>query len=205
MADFRPINSAEVAVDSPLTQQLFDALRQNPRAIIENDSSASNVPMKIGCMHTVNPQAGKYIIMESTGLVTDEENTGVDESDVPQLLKFYCRNKGGYKIKLDYRLGERSGPGSDDTGFQSTEITALVKHTRDGEELTTVITRSQSRSANSDYNNRTIDVVDVELEVGDNIILSTTGSAALGEASMTVQFGVSNQNAIFGADIGIEI
>ena len=205
MATFRQINSAEVAVDEPLTQQLFHALKDNPKAIITNDSSAVNAPMKIGCMQTVNPQAGKYIIMESTGLVTDEENTGADESDVPQLLKFYCRNKGGYKIKLDYRLGERSKATTDDTEFANTEITALVKHTRDGEDIQTLITRSQKRSFDGDYNNRTIDVADVELEVGDSIILSTTGSATLGEASMTVQFGVSNQNAIFGADIGIQI
>ncbi len=205
MATFRPINSAEVAIDAPLTQQLFHALKDNPKAIIENDSTAINAPMKIGCMQTTNPQAGNFIIMESTGMVADPEGTGVNESVDDSVIHFFCRNKGAYRFKLDMCLGGRSQPGTEDSKFESTQITANVKHFRDGEEISQLMSISLARAGEFDHNEREFSIVDAEIEEGDDIIVNTTSSDGLGEASMTLMVGVSNENAIFGADFGMQM
>ncbi len=196
MATFREISSAEVAIDEPLTQQLFHAIKDNPKSIIEDDSSAP--PILISALQTRNCTAGDNIVMEMTGLSSDFTlsggSPGTNQLDDTSLITFTIRVKGSYKFKLVTRNGYRNLAG-DDTAKEDTKVTTTLRHTRGEESLPDPFshtTEERSRSVSSD---------NLSCEVGDILFVKVEQTNAPAEISVTMQCGIAEADAVFGANV----
>ena len=195
MTTYREINNSEVSVDEPLTQQLFHALKDNPKAIVEDDSTAPFID--IASLYTHDCTAGDNIIMEMTGLASDYTRSGgggVDDTiDDTSLITFEIRVKGSYKFKLITRNGYRNLRG-DDTAREDTAVTTTLRHQRGDEVIDEPITYStgerETDTATANLSCEADDLLFVK-------VLQTDGPA---EITVTMQCGIAEADAVFGAN-----
>ena len=189
MTTYRQIGDDEVQVDAPCTQQLFNALKDNPDAYQEGDSS---VPARISykaCRLRTQPSVGDVVVAQvsSHTTVTDTSTVAIE-----------IRTRGVFRIRLHCRLGSAAGAtfsaGNLDGNEDTTQAKLQIKLLSGGEttDLGSEITVNQHGK-----NNETVEQL---FEVSDYIFVSITETLENIEASLTLTVSCSDTNTIYGCD-----
>ena len=91
MTTFRNINDTEVAVDAPLTQQLMQALKDNPTALAEGSTNAPRVTNN-ALFNNLTPASGTFVCCQ----VARSQRLDTDYN-----IEFQCNCAGTYKFQVE--------------------------------------------------------------------------------------------------------
>ena len=91
MTDYRDILASEVAVDAPLTQQLMQALKDNPTALAEGSTNAPRVTNN-ALSNGLTVASGTFVCCQ----VARSQRLGTDYNIV-----FQCNIAGTYKFQVE--------------------------------------------------------------------------------------------------------
>lgn len=201
MTDYRDILASEVAVDAPLTQQLIQALKDNPLAIQEGDSTAvaQGKVIQHGALegHDQPITAGDNVIYEDT--INPGTSVNGRTSSIVKIrkagtyrLSAFCETRGsdGSDDDADFSLFRKPSGGS------NARITSSTR---------TAISGTSSISSGLltlDNDSVALVQVDIALSVGDevNAEIDDIGTRA-DPAIMKFQICVSDDNAMYGVDV----
>ena len=93
MTTYTTITNAEIDQDSPITQPLMTAMRDNPLAIAEGDSTAPGVMIE-----ALKVSAGTTVRISND---TEQNVTGSAEIEVFQTTRFF--QKGSFNLYFEFR------------------------------------------------------------------------------------------------------
>lgn len=133
MTAYTTITNAEVDQDSPVTQPLMTALRDNPLAIAEGASSAPRI--LVGALERLNP--GSSIRSRYDAIVTTTSatyvNTGVDFAFIQAgTARFYLEHRtASGSVAADVQITRVRGTASVVVAAWSTTSTTYVARTID--------------------------------------------------------------------------
>ena len=184
MTTYRKISEAEVAVGSPLTQQLFNALIDNTLAYREGDSSIPSPPSYKAFFSQQEPTAGEVIIAQSVAHLNDSTGAAVSVN---------IRRTGNFRVRMTFRAGTSTFSGSKDGNINPTQQSATFRRLRAGEIHTyhTAIISHGQISAN---------YFDISLQDGDIIYVDVTENDPPMEATVVLTVAVADTNALWGIE-----
>ena len=186
MAKYRQISDAEVAVGQPITQQLMHALKDNPKAIIENDSTAPTISYK-ALQSTAEPNAGEVIVAQAVGHFTTDDTSAMGIS---------IRRVGTYRVRLTSRLGTATASGSDDGNIRQAAANIGFQRFSGTNSFTPYFLAYNSTVSR----NRMTQQIDQRFETNDYILVVIDETAEMMEATVVLTVGVSDTNALYGVD-----
>ena len=191
MAKYREISDPEVAVGAPITQQLMHALKDNPLAYRENDTTAPQISYK-ALQSPAEPSAGEVIICQAVG--------HIDSDALGTLITGKCaitiRRKGAYRIRLTVRSGTATFAGSDDGNIDSSTATIGVQRFSGDNSFDPYFLNNNSLGDG----NKLSATIDQKLDPNDYLLVVPVETDSPMELSIVLTVGVSDTNAIYGVD-----
>jgi len=110
MTTYRTINDTEVAVDAPLTQQLMQALKDNPTALAEGSTNAPRVTNN-AIANGLTVASGSFVCAQ----VARSQRTDTDYN-----IEFQCNIAGTYKFQVEAHCTTNTGGGGASNSAQFT-------------------------------------------------------------------------------------
>ena len=203
MTTYRAIADSELTIDAPITTQLVTALRDNPIAIAEGDSSApttarSGQTSSNGTLtKVIFADAFKKPTLPTPGFTCIFEQNAVAVSADTSLLSFRCKQSGVYRFHLTTRNGttEQRNDSTNTTSRATVKVKITDHSDDDSVETISGLTHDVShfqvnyQSFNMTVNDTETVFIAIE-EPDDNIQLS-----------MTLRVGVSDDDAMYGISL----
>ncbi len=190
MTTYREIEESEVAIDAPITTSLMTALRDNPVAIAEGDSTAPKIlknTLSLGA-----PTAGNTVIAHSVTHRAVSEDTSI--------LSMEFLTTGIYRIVVETRNGMEVGQANPSRDHEKCVTTLSLVGTSGG---TSVITNMTTRPSET-----TQILIDRSMTATERLFIQIRplvndidfGPQQDFSATSTFTIGVSNSDTPYGVD-----
>ena len=182
MTDYRDILASEVAVDAPLTQQLMQALKDNPTALAEGSTKAPRVTNN-AIANGLTVASGSFVCCQVARAQRQDDNYDIE---------FQCNIAGTYKFQVEVHCTQNSSGGGasnfivftvdKDTGSGYADVavtfTEVVDSTNDMSFSDNGATNHQARIGGQASGGTFLFSFELALAVDDKIKISADGNDA---------------------------